>query len=85
VKIFTDSQLVASQVNGEYQVREEHLQKYVQLVTEKMIEFEIVEVIHVPRQQNVQANILSKLASNRTTSANKTIIQEVLNEPNVLR
>ena len=29
VKIFNDSQLVASQVTGEYQVREEHIQEYV--------------------------------------------------------
>jgi len=32
VKICTDSQLVASQVSDEYQVREEQLQEYVQLV-----------------------------------------------------
>ena len=36
VKIFTDSQLVDSQVTGDYQVREEHLQQYVHLVLEKM-------------------------------------------------
>jgi hypothetical protein len=29
VKIFTNSQLMASQVTGDYQVREEHLQEYV--------------------------------------------------------
>ena len=29
IKIFTDSQLVASQVTADYQVREEHLQQYV--------------------------------------------------------
>ena len=58
VKIFTDSQLVASQVIGGYQVREEHLQQYVQLVHEKMGEFKTVEVIHVPREQNTRADIL---------------------------
>jgi len=52
IRIFTDSQLVASQVTGDYQVREEHLQQYVQLVLEKMNEFETVEVTHVPREQN---------------------------------
>jgi ribonuclease HI len=31
VKICTDSQLVASQVTEEYQVREEHLREYAQL------------------------------------------------------
>jgi len=52
VKIFIDSQLVASPVTGEYQVKEEHLQEYVQLVLAKMKEFESVEVTHVPREQN---------------------------------
>jgi ribonuclease HI len=32
IKICTDSQLVASQVTGGYQVREEHIQEYVKLV-----------------------------------------------------
>jgi len=50
IRIFTDSQMVASQVTGDYQVREEHLQQYVQLVLEKMKEFETVEVTHVPRE-----------------------------------
>jgi ribonuclease HI len=52
VKIFTYSQLMASQVTGEFQVKEEHLQKYVLLVLEKMREFETVEVTHVPCEQN---------------------------------
>jgi len=48
IRIFTDFQLVASQVTDDYQVREGHLQKYVQLVLEKIKEFEVVEVTHVP-------------------------------------
>jgi len=84
-RIFTYSQLVASQVTDDYQVREEHLQQYVQLVLEKMKEFETVMVTHVPREQNTRADILSKLASTRTVNGNKTVIQEVLNEPSVHR
>ena len=71
VKIFTDSQLVASQLIGDYQVWEEHLQKYVQIVLEKIKEFKTVEVTHVPREQNARADILSKLASTRTTNGTK--------------
>jgi ribonuclease HI len=83
VKIFTDSQLVASQVAGEFQVTKEHVQKYVQLVLEKMKEFETVEVTHVPREQNSRADIPSKLASTRTAIRNETIIQEVLSKPSI--
>jgi ribonuclease HI len=83
VKIFTDSQLMASQVTGEFQVKEDHLQKYVQLVLERMKEFETVKVTHVPREQNTRADILSKLASTRTANGYKTIIQEVLVKPSI--
>ena len=83
IRIFTDSQLVASQVTGDYQVREEHLQQYVQLVLEKMKEFKTVEVTYVPCEQNTRVDILSKLASTRTANGNKIVIQEFLNERNV--
>jgi hypothetical protein len=63
--------------------KEGHLQKYVQLVLEMMKEFENVEVIHVPREQNNRADILSKLASTRNANGNKTVIQEVLSEPSI--
>ena len=74
---------MASQVTGEYQVREEHLQEYVQHVHEKMKEFENVEVTYVHRERNTRANILSKLASTWTANGNKTVIQEVLKEPSI--
>jgi len=74
IRIFTDSQLVASQVTEDYHVREEHLQQYVQLVLEKMKEFETVEVTHVPREQNTRVDILSKLASTWTANGKTTVI-----------
>jgi ribonuclease HI len=83
VKICTDSQCVASQVTNEYQVQEEHLQEYVQLVQTKMKKFDYVDVVHVPREQNARADILSKLASMQTANGNRTVMQEVLTEPSV--
>jgi ribonuclease HI len=74
---------VASQVTREFQVKEDHLQKYVQLVLEKMKEFETVKVTHIPREQNTRADILSKLASTQTANRNKTVIQEVLDKPSI--
>jgi len=81
IKICTDSQLVASQVSGEFQVREEHLQEYVLLVQAKIKEFDSIKVVHVLHERNTRAYILSKLASTRTTNGNRTVIQEVLTEP----
>jgi len=76
---------MVSQVTSEYQFKEEHLQEYVQLVQAKMKEFESTEAVHVRREQNARADILSKLASTLTANGNKTVIQEVLTEPSVQR
>lgn len=85
LKICTGSQIVASQVTGEFQVREEHLHEYVMLLQAKMKEFDSIDVVNVPRERNTIANILSKLARTRTTNGNKTVIQEVFTEPSVQR
>jgi len=50
-----------------------------------MQEFDSIDIVHVPREQNAQTDILSKLASTRTANGNKTMIQEVLIEPSVQR
>ncbi|GAU30269.1 hypothetical protein TSUD_384900 [Trifolium subterraneum] len=49
IKIFTDSQLVASQVSGEYQTKEERLLEYLNLIKSKLAKFKETEVKHVPR------------------------------------
>jgi ribonuclease HI len=49
IKIYTDSQLVASQVLGEYQAKNDNLSEYLALVKDKITKFDSVEVQHVPR------------------------------------
>ncbi|MCI11006.1 hypothetical protein A2U01_0032104, partial [Trifolium medium] len=73
-----DSQLVASQVLGEYQAKNDNLSGYLALVKEKITKFDSDEVQHVPRGQNTRADILSKLASTKKKGGNKSVIQEVL-------
>ncbi|CAJ2661783.1 unnamed protein product [Trifolium pratense] len=83
IKIFTDSQLVASQVLGEYQAKNDNLSEYLALVKEKITKFESVEVQHVPRKHNKRADILSKLASTKKKGENKSVIQEILPRPSI--
>ena len=78
VKIFMDSQLVASQVNKIYQVKSDTLAEYLVLVQNKMQQFTSAEVQHIPREHNARADILSKLASTKKKGGNKSVIQEVL-------
>ncbi|PNX98274.1 gag-pol polyprotein, partial [Trifolium pratense] len=83
VKIFTDSQLVVSQVIGEYQAKNDHLQEYLRLVKEMLALFDHIEVKHVPRGDNTRADILSKLASTKKKGGNKSVIQEILPRPSI--
>ncbi|GAU45602.1 hypothetical protein TSUD_285710 [Trifolium subterraneum] len=84
IKIFTDSQLVASQVSGEYQTKEERLLEYLNLIRTKLAKFKETEVKHVPREHNARADVLSKLASTRHKKAgNQSLIQETLTKPSI--
>ncbi|GAU34548.1 hypothetical protein TSUD_219320 [Trifolium subterraneum] len=84
IKIFTNSQLVASQVSGEYQTKEERLPEYLNLIKTKLAKFKKTEVKHVPREHNARADVLSKLASTRRKKAgNQSLIQERLTKPSI--
>ncbi|GAU45070.1 hypothetical protein TSUD_85560 [Trifolium subterraneum] len=84
IKIFTDSQLVASQVSGEYQTKEERLLEYLNLTKTKLAKFKGTEVKHVPREHNARADVLSKLASTRRKkSGNQSLIQETLTKSSI--
>ncbi|GAU44435.1 hypothetical protein TSUD_129290 [Trifolium subterraneum] len=45
IKLFTDSQLVASQVSGEYQTKEERLLEYLNLIKTKLAKFKETETL----------------------------------------
>ncbi|GAU41760.1 hypothetical protein TSUD_13610 [Trifolium subterraneum] len=83
IKIYTDSQLVASQVLGEYQAKNDNLSEYLALVKEKITKFDSAEIQHVPREHNKRADILSKLASTKRKNGNKSVIQEILSHPSI--
>ncbi|CAJ2665932.1 unnamed protein product [Trifolium pratense] len=83
IKIYTDSQLVASQVLEEYQTKNDNLSEYLVLVKEKITKFNSVEILHVPREHNKRADILSKLASTKRKGGNKSVIQEILPRPSI--
>ena len=85
MKIFTDSQLVISQVRGEYQVKNYHLSEYWALVQERKKKFKSVDVQNVPREYNARADIISKLASTKRKGGNKSVIQEIRPRPSIQR
>ncbi|XP_072085141.1 uncharacterized protein [Arachis hypogaea] len=74
ITVFKDSQLVTSQVNGEYQARDLLLQQYLKSVHEEVKTFDSFSIKHVPREQNTRANVLSKFASTKPRSENCSLI-----------
>nr|XP_025632476.1 uncharacterized protein LOC112727076 [Arachis hypogaea] len=80
VEVCSDSQIVTSQVNGTYQARDSLLQKYFEQVNRMSKEFNEVTVQHVPREKNIKADLLSKLASTKPGTGNRSFIQGLMKE-----
>ena len=81
--IHSDSQLVVSQVNGDYQAREENMQNYLVKVRQLMAALKEVKVEYIPRERNERDDELSKLASMRKIGCHKTIVHETLGQPSI--
>ncbi|RDX78296.1 Retrovirus-related Pol polyprotein from transposon 17.6, partial [Mucuna pruriens] len=61
----SDSKLITGQVNGEYQVKDPQLMKYLDKATKMAATFEKFTLLHVLREQNEKADLLSKLATSQ--------------------
>ncbi|XP_072071638.1 uncharacterized protein [Arachis hypogaea] len=83
VVVFSDSQVVTSQINGEYQAKDPNMKRY--LVLEYLRRFSETEVRHITRDLNSRADALSKLASTKPGKNNRSLIQETLQEPSVTK
>ncbi|XP_061346500.1 uncharacterized protein LOC133292137 [Gastrolobium bilobum] len=81
VQIFSDSQLVTSQIEGKYQAKGPILMKYLSRVQEIMADFDEVRVAHIPRGENSRADILSKLASTKNSGNHRTVVQQSIITP----
>nr|XP_025647635.1 uncharacterized protein LOC112742611 [Arachis hypogaea] len=83
LEVNTDSQVVSSQINGDYQTRDPLLQQYLAKVNKLKEGFEYITIQHIPRERNARAYLLSKLASTKPGHSNKSLIQEVVKTPSV--
>ncbi|XP_016168726.1 uncharacterized protein LOC107611295 [Arachis ipaensis] len=84
VEISSNSQVVTSQVNVSYQARDALLQKYLEKVKELCKSFEKVTIQHILRERNARADLLSKLASTKPGTGNRSLIQGLATEPAIV-
>ncbi len=68
LKIYSDSQLIVRQLNGQYKIKQPHLRKLAGKVHELLQFFPSHEIIHIPREENKRAD---KLANEAIDERNK--------------
>ncbi|XP_076893594.1 uncharacterized protein LOC143545302 [Bidens hawaiensis] len=78
-----DSMLIAGQINGTYEAKNDIMASYVSQAKDLMLQFSFCKVIHIKRSENKSADILSKLASTNFEHFAKDIRIEVLDCPSV--
>jgi ribonuclease HI len=62
VRIRADSQLIVRQLEGRYRVKQPHLRPYFERARELLSEYEDVELAHVRREDNTEADALVNAA-----------------------
>ena len=77
VSLKTDPQLVVNQILGEFEARDENMQKYLKKAQELISEFDIVHVEGLSRSQNEQTDALSKLGSFSIQNLKRSLLVEV--------
>ncbi|HLM83654.1 MAG TPA: ribonuclease HI family protein [Candidatus Bathyarchaeia archaeon] len=66
---FLDSELVVKQLNHEYKINEENIQKFFLQIWNLSIDFREVKYTHIPREKNTEADRLANLALDEATRA----------------
>ena len=75
--------MVVKQIKGEYQAKEERMQKYLRLTRHLTREFDEVEFVQVPRNQNALVDEISKLASLKKGGLTNNLAMKIQKHPNI--
>ena len=78
-----DSKLVIRQIKGDYEAKEERMQKYVRLTKHLTQKFDKVEFTQILRSQNIMADEVSKLASSEEEGISMNLEMEVQKYPSI--
>uniref|UniRef100_A0A2N9FQQ7 Uncharacterized protein n=1 Tax=Fagus sylvatica TaxID=28930 RepID=A0A2N9FQQ7_FAGSY len=81
LQVFCDSQLVANQISGEYQAKDDRMSAYVTVARTLLSEFESTQVAQIGREHNSHADVLAKLATALETDVQRTVCIETLDQP----
>ena len=79
----SDSKLVIGQIKGEFEAKEERMQKYLRLMKLLTQDFDQVGFTQIPRSQNMGADELAKLSSSEAGPTSKDLKIEVQRCPSI--
>ncbi|MDZ7611534.1 MAG: ribonuclease HI family protein [Candidatus Moranbacteria bacterium] len=68
VKCYADSELLVRQLNHEYKLKNEEIQKKFINIWNLMLDFKKVEFFHIPREENKEADALANKAMDQAAS-----------------
>lgn len=75
VEIYSDSELVIKQLRGEYQVKEESLfPQFMKIWNMRVAHFPTLSFVHVPREENKEADRLANKAMDEASTGNETLL-----------
>ena len=83
ISAFCDSQLVANQISGEFETRDERMEAYAQLVKGMTNQFEKFELTRIPRGENTTADALAALASTSNPTISRIIPVEAIKQSSI--
>lgn len=66
---YLDSELVVKQLNHEYKINEENIQKFFLQIWNLSIDFKELKYTHIPREKNTEADRLANLAMDEAARA----------------
>ncbi|KAL0307320.1 UNVERIFIED_CONTAM: hypothetical protein Sradi_6149300 [Sesamum radiatum] len=78
---YSDSQLIVKYVEGTYEAKEENMIEYLQQIAELKAGLESFQLIQIPREENVKAGCLSKLANALDDCRTRHITKQYLPKP----
>jgi len=58
IEVRGDSELIIKQLNGEYRIKEERMQKFFIEVWNMKFDFKKINFVHIPREQNSRADAM---------------------------
>ncbi|MEK7562579.1 MAG: ribonuclease HI family protein [Patescibacteria group bacterium] len=74
VEIRSDSELMVKQLNGEYKLENEKIQKFFIEIWNLKIDFKLVKFKHIPREKNKEADRLVNETLDTLTKTNNLLI-----------